>query len=198
MNNQVKNIQKWAHDNVITLNKIKTKSMLLISKGEPDKIKIMLHTHNCLHDDFDNCQCTEYIEQVECFKYLGLTIDFNFSWSTHIQKLTKLLRVISYYFKYLKYKTTVKNLKLIYFSLVESHLNYGIQCYGSTSETNLKILTSIQNKIIDLMLPDKKKHCLSKAEKYNELNILPLKEFYLYRIILKYYYNENLLQPKKR
>ena len=46
------------------------------------------------------------------------------------------------------------------------------------------------------MLPDKKKHCLSKAEKY-ELNILPLKELYLYRIILKYYYNKNLLQPIK-
>ena len=192
MNEAVKNVQTWAHDNQIVINEVKTKTMIITESGEPE-INVKFHTHNCLHSKTLGCNCLNVIVQVNNYKYLGLIIDNNFKWHLHINHLTKTLRMISYNFNKLKYKTSKNNLKLIYSSLVESHLNYAIECWGDASEIHKTKLISIQNKIIDLLDPNKKD--IEVKDKFKNLEILPINSLYKYRMIIKYYYNKKLLVP---
>ena len=66
------------------------------------------------------------IERVTCFKFLGVIIDSNLTWSYHINyisnKLTRICGVLSRS----KHYVPVLILKIIYNSLFLSHLNYGI------------------------------------------------------------------------
>ena len=158
------------------------------------EIKIKFHSHTCLHNQTNDCKCNNQIGQVNNFKYLGLIVDNNFKLDAHIDHLTKTLRIISYNFNKLKYKTSKQNLRLIYTSLVESHLNYAIECWGDASEIHKTKLISIQNKIIDILVPNTT-NLIQRKDKFKNLEVLPLNSLFTYRMILKYYYNKKLLIP---
>ena len=73
------------------------------------------------------------IEYVAHFKFLGVIIDYNMTWSSHINyianKLSRMCGIISR----LKHHVPVYILKIIYnnYSLVLSNLNWGITVWVS-------------------------------------------------------------------
>ena len=80
------------------------------------------------------------IEQVTYFKFLGVMIDSNLTWSHHINyisnKLTRICGVLSR----LKHYVSVLIVKIIYNSLFLSHLNYGITARGFDVGPRIKTL----------------------------------------------------------
>ncbi len=70
------------------------------------------------------------IERVTEFNFLGLTLDENVSWKSHINKisnrLSKSMSILNKLKGFIPIKTTI----LIYNSLVLSHLNFGILAWG--------------------------------------------------------------------
>ena len=80
------------------------------------------------------------IERVTCFKFLGVIIDSNLTWSHHINyisnKLTRICGVLSRF----KHYVPVLIMKIIYNSLFLSHLNYGITAWGFNVGPRIKTL----------------------------------------------------------
>ncbi|CAG9135781.1 unnamed protein product [Plutella xylostella] len=82
------NISKWCHDAGLVLNSIKTKLINIRSpylKSAETVPKLIAHTHACMHDNRDICDCP-HIEVVKSHTYLGLVIDNRFNWGAHVQR----------------------------------------------------------------------------------------------------------------
>ena len=115
-------IQTWASSNFMTFNESKCKVMHISRKRYPLSpcTSIMLNG--------------SILETVTMYKYLGLLISSDLSWSNHIQsvcsKARKILGLI--YRKYYRFSDTATLLQL-YRSLVRPHLLlYGILTYNVT------------------------------------------------------------------
>lgn len=76
-----------------------------------------------------------YVEDIivpsECTKFLGVYIDRNLSWTTHVDYLCKKLNTIFFAILRVKNVLPVGSLLDIYYSLVYCHLTYNIILWGS-------------------------------------------------------------------
>ena len=80
------------------------------------------------------------IERVTYFKFLGVIIDSNVTWSHHINHISNKLSRICGVLSILKHYVPVLILKIIYNSLFLSHLNYGITTWGFIVGPRIKTL----------------------------------------------------------
>ena len=80
------------------------------------------------------------IERVTYFKFLGVIIDSNLTWSHHINHISNKLSRICGVLSRLKHYVPVLILKIIYNSLFVSHLNYGITAWGFNVGPRIKTL----------------------------------------------------------
>ena len=70
------------------------------------------------------------ILNVESYKYLGVTIDNNLNLSEHIEAVkAKLLKTIAVLYKTM-YFSNQNSLYYIFNSLLNSHVTYGLSCWG--------------------------------------------------------------------
>ena len=92
------------------------------------------------------------LKRVESVKYLGVMLDHNVTWCDQIEYLsTKLARSAGIFSK-LRYYLNTNTLIQMYHALFNSHLQYGILCWGSTFETYLNRLQVLQNRAIRNMM----------------------------------------------
>ena len=81
-------------------------------------------------------------------KYLGILVDSKLIWNPHIIELSKkLARTAGIFFK-IRHFATSDILKLLYYSLFDSFISYGISIWGLTHPTNLKALSKLQKKVV--------------------------------------------------
>ena len=143
--NEIKRVSQWLTTNKLTLNKKKTKFMIFCNKREGKMVKIIKKFKINI-----NNYC---IEQVHEFKYLGVVFNSKLDWHSHLEYLSTKIAKGSGVIRRLKYDLPIKVLKLIYHSLVESHLRFGIISWGTAKSAALKTLTSIQNRLIKSLCP---------------------------------------------
>jgi hypothetical protein len=79
------------------------------------------------------------IPQENHVKYLGLHLDRRLTWHTHI-------------FAKHKSKLSTNNKLLIYEAILKPIWIYGIQLWGSTSNSNIEILERFQSKVLRLIM----------------------------------------------
>ena len=150
----------------------------------------------------------------ESVKYLGMHIDSKLQFQYHINIITcRFSRLVSSFWNSIELSMETK--KIIYHSLVESHLNYGITIWGSeyaknlTTNTdynrvpnNLKNINTTQNKVIRAMLRKPKYNKKTKEYThmlplYKQLGILRIQELYYYNLgILAYSYFNKPIFPQ--
>ena len=83
------------------------------------------------------------IEVVNEFKYLGVLFDNCLKWDIHISKtVSKISRTISC-IKRIKYYLPKRILKLLYDSLILSHIDYGIVLWGMFSKVSFGKVTKV-------------------------------------------------------
>ena len=104
-------------------------------------------------------------------KYLGIVIDSNLNFRFYLEEIEiKLSKSLGILYK-LKLILPLNALKL-YYSMVHSHLLYGLVVWGSTFPSYLKKLNSIQDKAVKLIGGG---NYLDRATPYySKLNILKL------------------------
>ena len=74
-----------------------------------------------------------FLQQVSIAQYLGVTIDEKLTRHQHLQELcNRLLRSVGIISK-LRHYVDIPTLISIYYTLVNSHLQYGILCWESIS-----------------------------------------------------------------
>ena len=137
MNNELKLVQSWIHANKLSLNIEKTNFMLFSNSLRvlPNHIRI---------DDNNLCQ-------VDTTKFLGLHIDKELTWRTHINYLSKILSRNSGILNKLKHFFPTHILQTIYSSLISPYLNYGILAWGNTTTILLDSLFRIQKRAIRII-----------------------------------------------
>ena len=150
-------IELWLQCNQLSLNTSKC-SYLFFTKN---KKKIRLTINN------------QKINQCDCVKYLGVYLDDRLSWCRHIDYIvTKTSSATRVLYKLRPY-IPQSALLAVYYSLVHSHLVYGIIRWGNTTKTSLSKLQVKQNRIIKLICNNSYQRTKLKplCEKLQALNI---------------------------
>ena len=133
---EVGNIAEWLRLNKLSLNTDKTEYMVVGHKpqtnsiSEPIEIKIN----------------EEPVKRVQTVKYLGTMVDENLTWNEQYKKLKgKIKSALS---SLQKFRNILPQSKLdqVYRALLESHLRYSDELWGSLSNTKLDHLQSLQNR----------------------------------------------------
>ena len=84
-------------------------------------------------------------------KYLGIMIDSNLTWHSHIENISKKMsRAIGLLYKIRPF-VNIKIMKTLYYALVYPHILYAIEVWGSTGITILNRLLVLQKRIVRLL-----------------------------------------------
>ena len=163
LNEDLKSLTDWFKANKLSLNIGKTNYMIFQGK----------------HYNFDNLTLQindEEINKVTKVKFLGLIIDENLTWQEHIQYCKNKISSGLYAINSTKHVLGKKHLKTLYFSIINSYLNYGLLLWGSAYKCHLNKIQVQQNKAIRII--NGSQYNASLAPLYKHLNILPLDKLY--------------------
>lgn len=191
----IDNIIKWAHDNGIIINLTKTKCVHIRSpynKLKDESIKIVGHNYDCMHSGGRTCNCC-LVEFVEQYKYLGLIIDRDMSWKSHVNAVCGRLRSALGKFYHLNRVVTRATLYTVYYALVDAIIDYGLSCYGCTFPSYLDKIKTLQIRILKTLVDKNTKHnCKSNYEQlFGICKILPIHEKVKMLIVLENYNNDS-------
>lgn len=175
-------ISKWMRSNKLLINTKKSKAVIFSYKPQTvldakSKIELKCHAHSCIY----NCNCNQ-IEIVRSVKYLGLYIDEELCWRTHVDFLRKKLRKISYNLYHMRDHLSPLDLRTVYISWFESTLRYGIIIWGGTYATILKPIVVAQKLAIRTVCNTGKYE--SSAPLFKFLNIMNYSQIYRYSLLL--------------
>ena len=120
MNFELENICTWLKENKLSLNVNKTKWMVL----RPQNMHISPNS-NVHIDGKDICR----VSNKQSVKFLGLHMDEHLNWKNHISEIRKRLTKTLFALNLAKKILPAPALKTLYYTLIESQLNYGIIIY---------------------------------------------------------------------
>lgn len=169
-------IYQWLGMSRLDLNFEKTKFMTIspTNANQPKAEYLTIHVSSC--NNKKTCNCIK-IKRTKTIKYLGIIVDQNLKWSEHAIYLTSKIRKIMYKFFQLREILDRELILLLYRSLVESILRYGIVVWGGLYDANLKILSTCQNSILKILSSKPRRYPTLKL--YEELNILNIRNLYI-------------------
>ena len=136
LNGVIAAIDIWVKCNGLKLNVKKTKYMVFSNKRDIDYSSLQLLLNG------------KSLERSEKERFLGVIVDSNISWKTHISALkSKISRNAGILYRL---KGVVPNnvLKLVYNSLIQSHMYYCSNVWGLGSKSSLASLFCAQKKAI--------------------------------------------------
>ena len=137
VSNEMGKLKSWFDKNKLSLNLSKT--------------KVMLFSNSRINIDFNINIDGISIERVNENKFLGVIIDENINWKTHIKNtLNKLSRSISILSK-AKHVLDRNSLRILYCSLVLPYLNYCSEVWGNTYKCSLNAITILQKRAIRII-----------------------------------------------
>ena len=174
LNNELKKISEWLALNKLSLNVPKTKAMLFHNPKKritPPDLKIG----------------NSNIEYVDSFPLLGIIIDKNLNWTQHINHISKKISKTIGILKKVKHYLPTTNLKTIYNSLINSHINFGILCWGYNAKNILKL----QKKAIRLVCNCKyNAHTQPLFKKLHILTVNDILTLKLYKFYYRLYHKK--------
>ena len=129
----VNKLASWVDDNKLTLNSKKCKYMI-ISRLQKKSIP--------------NCAIQlsgQPLERVRQYKYLGVVITEDLTWSTHISKITsKARKVVGLIYRQFYSMSSTPSLLQLYISLVRPHLEYASPVWDPFLVKDIQKLESVQ------------------------------------------------------
>lgn len=179
--NTLKIIKNWLDLNVLSLNWEKTKFLpfYIDCRSKPQSRNIVVHDSNC--KDVFPCRCSNQIETVHKTKYLGIILDSQMQFKYHAESTTAKLRKIIFLMNKLRLIMNKTNLKIIYHSLFESILQYGIIVWGSSYDSAIGSLEITQKWCIKSILCKNRRYPTDSL--FQEFRVLRLKQLYSNRLL---------------
>ena len=142
LNQDLLAVAKWLNEHKLTLNLDKTKCMLIGSNKKLQR-KIALTV-----SIFDHC-----IDNVTCFKYLGILISSDFSWTNHVEYMAGKVNQRLGLLRRIKHLLPFKARTLFYKSLVMPLFEYADLVWGDKHNVTLmSSLQVLQNKAAKIIL----------------------------------------------
>jgi len=205
INHDVDVLRKWfTNHKLIVSTKTRLMYVNLVPKAPPD-IDIFYHDPRCRK--FGNVSCSfneNFLCHENCFKietennykYLGITIDNLLNWQEHTTSLKNYSRCALRKFYQLSKLCSPETLKMYYFGIFHSKLNYGILCWGGASETKIKPLLIIQKYLIrKICNVHPQDHSF---ELFKHHSILPVRHLFYYKTLKFHFIKGISFQPRYR
>ena len=168
---EIDNISCWSKSNHMTIHPDKTKAMLLTcrQKHQLNPLKISITINN------------KAIELVDHHKVLGVIIDNDMRWESHINQMcSKVSRNLYLLFK-LKPYIDLQNMKNFYHAHCLSHFNYCSTVWSKASDVLLKKANRLHRRAANLLLPSE---TMSTDNKFQKLGILSLNKQFRYNTLV--------------
>lgn len=167
--NDLKRLSTWFKNNKLTLNMNKCTFM----------------TFRSVHKKYEQYDLEiegVKLSQVESFKYLGVHLDCNLSWKTHINNVCNKVSAIGGILYKINSIVPLNTLCSIYYTLCHPHLLYCIEAWGSAYESNIIPLYRLQKRAVrNICSVD---HMTHSEPLFKMLGILPLRKLYFFRVCL--------------
>ena len=138
-NQEINKVSQWLDSNKLTLNVSKTNFTIFKTRRKKINTPVTITINN------------KKIEQVKWTKFLGIRIDEQIRWKTHINAITNKISKLSGIIAKLRHYLDINTLRSIYYTMIYPYLTYCSIVWGSNYSTRLKSLHKIQKKIIRLM-----------------------------------------------
>ncbi|KAI5629002.1 gastrula zinc finger protein XlCGF28.1-like [Silurus asotus] len=159
---EVKNLERWCQENNLLLNVSKTKELIVDFSTKQERSYQPLNI------------CGTPVERVDSFRYLGVHITQDLSWSCHINTLVKKARQRLYHLRRLRdFKLPSQVLKTFYTCTIESVLTGSITSwFGNSTMQDRRALQRVvrsAERTIHTELPDLQDiystRCMTRARK---------------------------------
>ena len=166
INREMRKIENWMSSNKLSINYKKNKYMLL--HRQPNQCPFALYIN-------DN-----KIEQVKCFKYLGVKIDEKLTWRDHIKHIEGKLSSACGAMYRLRQVVNQQCLRSFYFAHAYSFIQYAILAWCNTQNQFLQKLNSLHGKLVRLMTlhGPLKNFYFSANEMCKNMDILKIQDVY--------------------
>ena len=167
LNEDLLSVAKWLKGNKLTLNLDKTKCMLIGSSRKISNSNLSVSILNG-------------IDSTDSFKYLGIIISSDFTWSEHVDYIGKKINQRLSLLRRIKHLLPFKSRLLFYNSLVLPLFDYADVVWGDKNNaTIMGNLQTLQNKAAKIIL--NRPLYSSSIEALNALKWLPLSKRRHYR-----------------
>ena len=183
---ELNKLQKWINANKLTINFDPKKSSYCIFKPRG----------KCFPVNFDRGLKvgSNVLKYRETTKYLGLILDGNLTWESHIKELNKKLIQYTGIFSKIGHCLPMTCCKTVYNAFIFSRLNYGSEIYANTTKKYIQPLMVTQNKLLRIL---QFKHIRTPLRNlYRQFNTLKLKDLHYFNIcciVQKFIHLPNLL-----
>ena len=196
LNTEFQKIAEYFRANKMALHPQKTQFLLFGPNIPPEGIKIYLNNNNA--NDLQETSLISPIEQVTenskipAAKFLGVYFDQKLNFKTHIAIIKSKISKSLFALRQVKNILSDSALLSLYFSTVHCHLVYGIQIWGSASQSTLNELFKKQKNAIRLIT--KSKYNSHTEPLFKKLKVLPLPSLIKYfNLQFMHNFNHNLL-----
>jgi len=156
VNTEFKKVTDYFRANLLSLHVKKTKYIVFTTSRNANLNGCHLYIdNNNSNEPFNPDLKTELVrispESEPNIRFLGLLVDPTLSYKDHAQKIAQKISTSLYFMRTAKHFLTEKALKLVYYSLVHSHLIYAIQIWSSCPQSNVDQLFKLQKKAIRIL-----------------------------------------------
>ena len=175
----------WFKANKLTLNVKKTKFMMFSDKNLDIGTNILKIGNQTIEQIGTNCE-------EKYFKFVGHVLDDKLSWDGHIEHIAKKLASANFAINSSKNFLPPQIRKTLYYSLFDSHLNFGNILWGCTKTKNIQRIETLQKKCIrNVSLEHYKAHT---EPLFKNLNILKFSDKLTHsRAVFMHKYRHNKL-----
>ena len=138
INKELKKLSLWLNANRLALNISKTNFVIFAAKNKPlQNVTLLINK--------------KAIQQTDYVKYLGVLIDSQLTFAHHISSVVKKVSRVTGLMYRIRDSVNNITIKMIYYSLIYSHLLYGIPIWGNADEIHTTPLYILQKKAIRLI-----------------------------------------------
>ena len=165
-------VSGWCKNNLMRLHPEKTKCMVIATgqKHQRSPLRLKLDIHS------------KTVVQVREHEVLGITIDDEFKWQSHVKKICKTASKNIFLMSQLKRYVSFQTLKIFYSSHIFPDISFSSTMWDSCGETHLKKTELTSPLTAKLLLPDKNS---STDGNMKALSKLPLqKQLYFDKAVL--------------
>ena len=183
VNKELLEVNNWFKANKLSVNASKTNFMVLGTNHKTSRI-----SNNVKKDIIlDNIA----LERVDKTKFLGVTIDDNLTWKTHIDNISKNISRGIGVINQIKHFVPEKVLYSLYCTLILPYINYAILAWGNTCKKYLDKIFILQKKALRII---SNSHYLCHSapifKKYQLLNVYDTYHMELSIFMYKHFSNQ--------
>lgn len=181
-------VTQWLTSNKLTLNINKTTLMKFKIRNSTSinhNYKIAVHSQEVCSDV---CNCPS-LTQTSVTRYLGILLDDHMSFQQHIESLCGRVRKLMYVFKHLRHVADPNVMKMVYYALCQSILEYCISAWGGASKSHLIHLERAQRAVLKVCTFQAYRFPTKRLYEYCE--VLTVRQIFILKILLKQHTNKS-------